>query len=251
VSSTAQITYGGSYTGTAFTSASPAAITGITPVSGSSALVAGQTGILWLSKATGASQWANAFYNFTATSSTAITLTGVNNTFAAGTSVSFTIVQNIGSQLLQTSQVITAISSPTSTTTLLTMSTNTGGFAVGDYLLPNIPTTYGSMASGLDYNNSGPINNLGGYLITAVSGNTVTIQASTTGYSFSYPTDAVVQASTGKTYQKPIAIPAGVTPTIYNQAQKWTGAVYLTLGTSVCGLSGNSLWVEAATIAVQ
>jgi hypothetical protein len=251
VSSTSQIAYAGTYTGTALTATNPATITGITPASGSAALVTGQTGILWLSVATGASQWANAFYNFTATSATAISLPGINNTFAAGTAATFTIVQNIGSQLLQTSQVITAISSPTSTTTLLTMSTNTGGFAVGNYLLPTIPVAYGSMAFALNYSNSKLVNNLGGYEITAVSGNTVTILAPTAGSTFSYPTNAVVQASLGKTYQKPVAVPAGVTPTIYNQAQQWTGSVYVTLGTSVCGLSGNQLWVSASTIAVQ
>jgi hypothetical protein len=252
VSSTSQVAYTGSYTGTAFTAANPAAITGIVAASGSPALVTGQTGILWLSKATGASQWANAFYNFTATSTTAITLTGVNNSaFAAGTAVSFTIVQNIGSQLAQTSQVITSIASASTTTTTVVMANNVGGWKVGNYIHFSIPSRYGTMARILDTNNASLINNLGGYQITAVSGNTLTVAAATSGGTFTYPTDAVVQASLGKTFQKPTATPAGVVPTIYNQPQAWTGSVYLTLGTSVVGLSGNSLWVNGSQIVVQ
>lgn len=248
LTSTSQIAYAGDYTGTALTSASPASITGIAPVSGSAVLQTGQTGILWLSQATGASQWANAFYNFTATSATAVSIPGLNNTFTAGTSVKFSIVQNIGSQLAQTSCVITGISAATSETTELTLSTNNSGVFVGAYIIPSIPTVYGTVASKLNPNNASDINNIGGYLVTAVNGNVITILTSTTGLGFSYPTDATVQSSLGKTFQKPVSVPSGVSPNIYNTPQRWTGSFYVTLGSGVVGLSGNDLFVSASAI---
>lgn len=248
LTSTSQIAYAGDYTGTALTSASPASITGIAPVAGSAALQTGQTGILWLSQAAGASQWANAFYNFTATSATAVSIPGLNNTFTAGTAVKFSIVQNIGSQLAQTSCTITGVSAATSETTELTLSTNNSGVFVGSYIIPSIPTTYGTVASKLNPTNSAEINNLGGYLVTAVNGNVITILTSTTGLGFTYPTDATVQGSLGKTTQKPVAVPSGVSPNIYDTPQRWTGSFYVTLGSGVVGLSGNDLFVSASAI---
>lgn len=214
------------------------------------------SGVVRINWATGMSQ-INGMYFYYTLSGTTVTLPYLNTVgYAAGTTGSLSFISNYGTQFSTIAQGITDII--TGSTTTVQFGTQ-HPYQVGEYIQLNIPALYGAqLAQFLNWQTGVPnatrVNNAG-YQILSTDASTVTLAVNTVGQgAFAFPTNAEVQALTGKVQNTfPQAIYAGFNPSVIlaqNASQFTSGGTILELGSAIVGSSGDllNLYIESDTL---
>ena len=227
---------------TSITAANPAVCT----CASTASLTSGQ--VVWVQYATGMQQIAQMPFTISVLSATTFSLPYLNASGfgSAATAASVVPITNYGSAISPFAGVITSIASSGTQTLVTTSVAQT--LQVGQMFQFSVPTLFGGMQALNENSGRYAASNLGGYEVVAYNSatNTATFNVNSSSYgSFAFPSNATVLTQPAGIIQ-PAQIGTSGTywGVLTNVGSQNTSSWYITLGSAVCGRSGDVLEIE-------